>query len=106
MLLSASKPNELMTAEQQGEKVINWIREKVNLLEERSSRSIYDKNIFEQFKREVAQNIKKIVVLNTKEAIKLVDERFNGAHKEMIDSLSRDPIEQMLYLETLLDEQE
>ncbi len=47
MLLSASKPNELMTAEQQGEKVINWIREKVNLLEERSSRSIYDKNIFE-----------------------------------------------------------
>lgn len=47
MLLSASKPNESMTAEQQGEKVINWIREKVNLLEERSSRSIYDKNIFE-----------------------------------------------------------
>lgn len=104
MLLSAFKQNDLYTAEQQGEKVISWIVEKIHLLEEKSKQSIQDKNVFDQFKREVAQNIKKIVVLNPKETIKLVDERFNGNHKEMIDIMSRDPIEQMLYLETLLDE--
>ena len=60
--------------------------------------------MFDQFKREVAQNIKKIVVLNPHETIKLVDDRFTSNHKEMIDIMSRDPIEQMLYLETLLDE--
>jgi hypothetical protein len=39
------------------------------------------------------QNIKKIVVLNPLETIKLIDEKFGGSHKEMIDSLSRDPLE-------------
>lgn len=63
-----------------------------------------DKNIFEQFKREVTQHIKKIVVMNPKETIKLIEEKFGANHKEMIDLLSRDPLEQMLYLETLLEE--
>lgn len=42
--------------------------------------------------------------MNAKEAIKLIDEKFGSNHKEMIDLLSRDPMEQMLYLETLLEE--
>jgi hypothetical protein len=41
--------------------------------------------MFEQFKREVAQNIKKMVQMGAKETIKLVDEKFTGNHKEMID---------------------
>lgn len=52
----------------------------------------------------MAQNIKKIVVINAKETINLVEEKFGAQHKEMIDLLARDPQEQMLYLETLLEE--
>lgn len=43
-------------------------------------------------------------MMNARETIKLVEEKFAGNHKEMIDLLSRDPIEQMLYLDTLLEE--
>ena len=42
--------------------------------------------------------------MNAKETITLIDEKFGGNHKDMIDQLSRDPYEQMLYLETLLEE--
>jgi hypothetical protein len=42
--------------------------------------------------------------MNARETIKLIEEKFGGTHKEMVDSLARDPIEQMLYLETLLVE--
>jgi hypothetical protein len=42
--------------------------------------------------------------MNPRETIKLIEEKFNSNHKEMIDLLSRDPLEQMLYLETLLEE--
>ena len=62
--------------------------------------------MFEQFKREVAQNIKKMVQMGAKETIKLVDEKFSGNHKEMIDQLQRDPLEQMQYLATLLEERD
>lgn len=61
MLLSDYRITETWTEELQAERVINWIKEKLQLLENRSSKSIVDKNIFEQFKREVTQNIKKIV---------------------------------------------
>ena len=63
------------------------------ILEERSHVSVIEKNMFEQFKREVAQNIKKMVQMGAKETIKLVDEKFAGNHKEMIDQLQRDPLE-------------
>jgi hypothetical protein len=42
--------------------------------------------------------------MNPKDTINLIDEKFGANHKEMIDLLSRDPNEQMLYLETLLEE--
>ena len=41
--------------------------------------------------------------MNSKETINLIEDKFGGSHKEMIDSLARDPIEQMIYLETLLE---
>ena len=93
MLLTNYKINEAWTAEQQAERVIKWIKDKLALLEERSVKSIQDKNTFEQFKREVTQNIKKIVVMNAKETIILIEEKFGANHKEMIDLLSRDPLE-------------
>lgn len=104
MLLNDYKVNEAWTTEHQAERVIGWIKEKLALLEEKSNNSIQDKTILEQFKREVTQNIKKIVVMNAKETINLIEEKFGANHKEMIDLLSRDPMEQMLYLETLLEE--
>lgn len=42
--------------------------------------------------------------MNAKETVALIEEKFGANHKEMIDMLSRDPMEQMLYLETLLEE--
>lgn len=104
MLLSDQSYSESWSKELQSDKVFQWIKEKLKLLEERSTLSIVDKNIFEQFKREVTQNIKKIVAMNAKETIALIEEKFGANHKEMIDMLSRDPHEQMLYLETLLEE--
>ena len=47
-----------------------------------------------------------MIKMNAKETILLVDEKFNGNHKEMVDSLFRDPIEQMKYLETLIEEKD
>ncbi len=104
MLLSDSSYSEAWSKELQSEKVFIWIKDKLKLLEERSPLSIVDKNIFEQFKREVTQNIKKVVSMNPKETINLIEEKFQANHKEMIDLLSRDPQEQMLYLEVLLEE--
>ena len=106
MLLTDYNTNEAWTVEQQAERVIKWIKQKFALLEERAEKSqdVIEKNTFEQFKREVTQNIKKIVVMNPKETITLIEEKFGASHKEMIDILSRDPLEQMLYLETLLEE--
>lgn len=40
MLLTDYKVNEAWTAEQQAERVIKWIKEKLALLEERSTNSI------------------------------------------------------------------
>lgn len=48
-------------------------------------------------------NIKQMVLLNVHESISLVDQKFNGIHKEVIDQLSRHPQEQFIYLETLLN---
>ena len=43
-----------------------------------------------------------MVGFNAPETIKLVEEKFSGNHKEMIDALSKDPHDQLLYLEALL----
>ena len=44
--------------------------------------------------------------MNPLETIKLIDEKFSGTHKEMLDQLKGDPQEQFLYLEKLLEVQE
>ena len=41
--------------------------------------------------------------MNPLETIKLIDEKFSGTHKEMLDQLKGDPQEQFLYLEKLLE---
>lgn len=76
-----------LTEEQHSERVMAWIKEKLYILEERAERSQIEKNMFEQFKREVAQHIKKMVQMNSRDTIQLVEEKFGGNHKEMIDSL-------------------
>ena len=91
MLLTDYNSNDAWTAEQQAERVIKWIKEKLALLESRASNSIVDKNMLDQFKREVTQNVKKIVVMNPKETITLIEDKFGANHKEMIDMLARDP---------------
>jgi hypothetical protein len=47
-----------------------------------------------------------MVLLSAKDTIQMIEEKFGGNHKEMVDSLQRDPIEQMTYLETLLEERD
>jgi hypothetical protein len=43
-----------LTEEQHSERVMAWVKEKLFLLEERQSRSVAEKNLYEQFKREIA----------------------------------------------------
>ena len=85
MLLNEQNYDEGFSREMQASKVFSWIKEKLAVLEQRASLSVVDKNTFEQFKREVQQNIKRVVVLSPKETVALVDEKFGAAHKEMID---------------------
>ena len=93
MLIQNIKLSEVLTAEQQGEEILYWIRDKIEFLESKINKSIIDKNHHDMFKREVTQNIKKIVALYPMETIKLIEEKFGGIHKEMIEYLYRDPLE-------------
>jgi len=104
MLLKDQNYEEGISRAMRAAKVFGWIKEKLAVLEERAALSVVDRNTFEQFKREVQQNIKRVVVLSPKDAVTLIEEKFGAAHKEVIDLLARDPQEQMLYLETLLEE--
>jgi hypothetical protein len=90
-----------------GQYILKWIEEKLKILEDKSltSGQPFDKNNFESFKREITQNFKTIVTINVKEAIRIVDLRFGANHKDIIDQLARDPQEQLLYLDTLLEKQ-
>lgn len=53
MLIQNIKLSEVLTAEQQGEEILYWIRDKIELLESKISKSIIDKNQHDMFKREV-----------------------------------------------------
>ena len=102
MLIQNIKLSEMLTAEQQGEEILYWIRDKIELLESKINKSIIDKNHHDMFKREVTQNIKKIVALYPMETVKLIEEKFGSIHKEMIEYLNREPLEQMYYLDSFL----
>eukprot|EP00347_Sterkiella_histriomuscorum_P012402 403368713 len=104
MFVNEFKIDLLWTKEMQKDRVVKWIREKTIYLEEKSLESPQDKNLYEQFKREVQQNISKILVINPSETIHLVEEQFQSQHKEMVNYLNRDSELQLLYLDTLLVE--
>jgi hypothetical protein len=55
--------------------------------------SVYNKNTYESFKREVTQNFKTIVAINVDKAIMLVKYGLGDNHKDVIDQLQRDPHE-------------
>jgi hypothetical protein len=42
-------------------------------------------------------------MLSPKKTIALVNDRFQANHKEMIENMHRDPLEQLAYIEFLLD---
>ena len=74
---------------------MQWVESKLKILEEKAlkAENVYDKNNFEAFKREVTQNFKTLVAIDVKESIRLVNERFAGNHKDIIDQLAREPTE-------------
>lgn len=53
MMIHEFKVTSVWTAEMQAAKVIKWISDKVAMLESKAGESNTDKNICEQFKREV-----------------------------------------------------
>lgn len=63
---------------------------------------MYNKNTYDNFKREVTQNYKTIVGINVDKAIMLVKNGLGDNHKDIIDQLSRDPHEQLAYIDRLL----
>lgn len=81
--------------------ILHWVEGKLRLLEERAT-TPFDRGNFEAFKREVTQNFRVIVSIDVWQAIRLVNERFAGNHKDIIDQLGRDPQEQLAYLDALL----
>lgn len=89
--------------------LMQWIEEKLRFLHEKTTgpeASVYNKNTYESFKREVTQNYKTIVAINVDKAILLVKQCLGDNHKDIIDQLSRDGNEQLAYIDRLLQLQE
>ena len=66
---------------------MQWIEAKLKVLADKVSHdpSVYNKNTYENFKREVTQNYKTIVAINVDKAIRLVKEGLGDNHKDVID---------------------
>jgi hypothetical protein len=75
------------------------------LLEARSEESPEIAQQYKALKQEAMHNFKKLLQMSRSETIILIEERFEGNHKECVDLIRREPLEQLLYLETLLEEQ-
>jgi hypothetical protein len=89
--------------------LMQWIEEKLRFLNDKATgpeASVYNKNTYESFKREVTQNYKTIVAINVDKAILLVKQCLGDNHKDIIDQLSRDGNEQLAYIDRLLQLQE
>jgi hypothetical protein len=82
-----------------------WIQNTLRTLEEQATKTgqVYDKNIYDGFKREVINQFKTLVAINVKMAIEMIDTRFNGNHKDIMDQLGRDSLEQLIYMDGLTD---
>lgn len=95
----------LFQSQQSNEAKMAWIEEKIVLLEEKAARTgqVFDKNVYEGFKREIITNFKVVISINVKLAIELVEKRLGANHPAIIDQLQRDSLEQLLYLDALLD---
>lgn len=93
-------------AERKGDRTIRWLGEKIGLLEARAENSEEAKQQYKVLRQESLANIKKLLNMSRIETVRLIEERFQGTHKEILtsDVLRREPLEQLLYLETLLEE--
>ena len=82
MLLS-DKPSSSSTSKLakqfQEQRVFDWIETKLHILEEKAKGKIMDKNVCDQFKREVTQNIRKLVQLNPGKTVKMIEEKFGSS---------------------------
>ena len=54
----------------------------------------------------MVNNFKTIVGINVRMSIEIVDTRFNSNHKDIIDQLGRDSLEQLVYMDGLTDNPE
>jgi hypothetical protein len=70
-----------------GSYIMQWIESKLKVLADKVAHdsSVYNKNTYENFKREVTQNYKTIVAINVDKAIRLVKEGLGDNHKDVID---------------------
>ncbi len=67
---------------------MNWIEVKLKFLHEKAfgpETSVYNKNTYDNFKREVTQNFKSVVAINVDKAIMLVKSGLGDNHKDIID---------------------
>jgi hypothetical protein len=72
---------------------MQWIEQKLKILQDKATApdaSIFNKNTYESFKREVTQNYKTLVAVDVDKAIMLVKTGLGDNHKDIIDQLSRD----------------
>lgn len=82
-------------AERKGDRTIRWLSEKIGMLEARAETSEEAKATCKILKQETLSNVKKLLVMSRIETVALIEERFEGAHKEVLsgESLRREPHE-------------
>jgi hypothetical protein len=70
------KVSEVYSSKESKSRVYQWIRDKLNYMEGRSTKSANDAKIFDKFKREITQNIRQMILLDPIQTVELIDEKF------------------------------
>ena len=92
-------------ADKKGDRTIRWLSEKIGVLAARCETQPEFVTQYKELKQETILNIKKLFQMSRVETVRLIEERFEGSHKEILngDALRKDIQEQLNYLETLLE---
>lgn len=73
-------------ADRKGDRTIRWLSEKIGILEARSELSNEGLQQWKALKLETLSSIRKLLLMSIIETVRLIEERFEGVHKEVLNS--------------------
>ena len=73
-------------ADIKGDRTIRWLSEKIGILEARSELSNEGLQQWKALKLETLSSIRKLLLMSIIETVRLIEERFEGVHKEVLNS--------------------